>query len=216
MVKGNIQLDHLDWAVHFIPAPDFVQVCWMSCFFVAGAGLTICTFQFVTPGARLPTRYEGQLDLLTFVRQGLAIDTATVESTVRRLLQAEGDLFTFQKGIGFDDGTLRAIIEYSDTTIALTTYWKYRHGLAVHVSANFTGVLCCVRSDAPSDTCVLCRVFKLCCPSIRTMMALLERPTRTRASRHLFPRRCGLRCITCHRPSSQSRLPTRRRRRLGR
>ncbi len=111
------------------PAPDFVQGsvgCHAFC--VAGAGLTICTFQFVTPGARLPTRYEGQLDLLTFVRQGLAIDTATVESTVRRLLQAEGDLFTFQKGIGFDDGTLRAIIEYSDTTIALTTYWKYRHG----------------------------------------------------------------------------------------
>src|SRR3569833_1041188 len=90
--------------------------------------------KIATPGSRLATPYEGQLSLLALVRQGLGVDTAQVESTVRQVLQAEGDLIAFQKEFGFHDGTLRALVEFADSNVALTVFWKYRQCLTVHAS----------------------------------------------------------------------------------
>src|SRR3569833_952047 len=85
--------------------------------------------KIATPGSRLATPYEGQLSLLALVRQGLGVDTAQVESTVRQVLQAEGDLFAFQKEFCFHDGTLRAQEKKTETNEAHTEKKKNRQGL---------------------------------------------------------------------------------------
>ena len=82
----------------------------------------------------MATPYEGQLKLLTILRPNVTLDLITIEALLRHVLQAEGDLFAFHLEQGLEDGSLRAIIEYADTGVALEAISKYRHGLNVDVS----------------------------------------------------------------------------------
>jgi len=75
------------------------------------------------------------LDLVALIQQGPTHDDTYVETTVRQVLQRHDDLFAFQKQVGFGDGTLRAIVEFSDTNAALRVFSKYRVGLTVDVGS---------------------------------------------------------------------------------
>ncbi len=160
-----------------------------------GRWLIICVLQTATPGCRLATSFEGQLNLLALVRQGLRIDIAYVETTVRQLLQAEGDLFAFQREVGLDNGILRAVVEYSDTTTALTAFWKYHHGLTVHVGLSFSTALHRPHERSTDARCAS-RESKLCSPSTGRM-ALPAGTIPTRASRRLWLHRCASPCKIC-------------------
>ena len=153
MVHRNIHLG-LGWVASFVSPTHFVQVrsqAWLM--FGRDPGLT--THKIVAPGSRYATPYEGQLSLLALVRGNMAIDPAAIQTIVCQLLQGEGDLFAFQKEIGNDADTLRAVVEFSETTVAVNALTKYRNGLTIDVSVIVPGQLFKLR-----------RVLVICRPSL--------------------------------------------------
>ena len=117
----------------------------------------------------MATPYEGQLVLLALYRQSFAVDPTIIETTVRQLLQLEGDIFAFKKETEVNAGTLRATIEFSDTTTALDAMSKYRNGMTIDVGDAVHKAM--LSSTVPiTDTC---RVFTSSYRSTRKSLSLV-------------------------------------------
>ncbi|ERT01476.1 hypothetical protein HMPREF1624_02725 [Sporothrix schenckii ATCC 58251] len=67
---------------------------------------------------------EGQLDMLAVLLHNAPMELSQVEPHVLKLLQAEGDLFAFQKDPRSEEGAVKAIIEYADCTVAMNVASK--------------------------------------------------------------------------------------------
>ena len=80
--------------------------------------------------------HEGQLDMLAVLLHNSPMDVSQVEPHVFKLLQAEGDLFAFQKDRRSEEGALKAIIEYADFTVAMNVASKL-NGLIIDVSCQY-------------------------------------------------------------------------------
>ncbi|CAK7234313.1 hypothetical protein SEUCBS140593_008902 [Sporothrix eucalyptigena] len=115
----NVHICGSGWTAKFLLPPDFVQLA--------------------TPGDIYATAHEGQLDMLAVLLHNAPMELSQVEPHVFKLLQAEGDLFAFQKDRRSEEGALKAIIEYSDFTIAMSVASKL-NGLMIdglHIRLSF-------------------------------------------------------------------------------
>ncbi|CAK7269308.1 hypothetical protein SEPCBS57363_003536 [Sporothrix epigloea] len=85
-----------------------------------GSATDIDTFSAITTtGDMHASAHEGQLDMLAVLLHNAPMELSQVEPHVFKHLQAEGDLFAFQKDRRSEEGALKAIIEYADFTVAM-------------------------------------------------------------------------------------------------
>lgn len=87
------------------------------------------------PGDMFAAANEGQLDMLAVLLHNAPMELSQVEPHVFKLLQAEGDLFAFQKDPRSEEGALKAIIEYADAALAMNVASKL-NGVMIDVSVS--------------------------------------------------------------------------------
>ena len=78
------------------------------------------------PGSRFASSHEGQLAVVAVPEQGSNIDFPSLEAFIYSLLEAEGQVFAFQKQTSSDDSAFLAIVEFCDATLALNVAVKFK------------------------------------------------------------------------------------------
>lgn len=97
--------------------------------------MTYLSKQIAYPGTSVDPVSEGQLLVLAFPGSGYAFPYAQsqVEAIVYNFLQAEGELFAFQRLNDSTQGLFKAIAEFSDVDVAVAVVSKF-NGFTVNVS----------------------------------------------------------------------------------
>ncbi|KAL1899482.1 hypothetical protein Sste5346_002881 [Sporothrix stenoceras] len=115
----NVNLCGPGWSAMFLSPPDFMQLAM--------------------PGDMFAAANEGQLDMLAVLLHNAPMDLSQVEPHVLKLLQAEGDVFAFQKDPRTEEGAVKAIIEYADASLAMNVASKLNGVMidGLHIRLNF-------------------------------------------------------------------------------
>lgn len=62
--------------------------------------------------------FDAQLNVVALIAQPAEVDAVTAFMIVQRVLQCQGQIFAFVKLSGFEEGTMRGIVEYCDSSAA--------------------------------------------------------------------------------------------------